>query len=170
VLVVEDDPVLREGLRSVLEQEGYAVSVAAGPGEALTWLKGPPTPDLILLDMFHPHSRDGDGWHFLYHRQQLPDLLTVPVVIVTGFGNASPEWAESLGAVGLLRKPVDRDQVLAEVRRRVGGRRQPAAGPREAARPTAPLDARRRSNPDRDGEAAAGLARALVGLLLRRHP
>ncbi len=167
VLVVEDDPVLREGLRCVLEQEGYVVSVAAGPGEALTWLRGQPTPDLILLDMLHPKSRDGDGWHFLYHRQQLPDLLSIPVVIVTGLGNASPEWAESLGAVGLLRKPVEREQVLAEVRRRVGARRQPVAGPAKGARPAMPAGAAERTSPHRDGHAAT-LAKVLLVRLLEK--
>jgi CheY-like chemotaxis protein len=147
VLVVEDDPLQREGLRWLLEQEGYAVTLAAGPGEALTWLQGPPTPDLILLDMLHPKSRDGDGWHFLYRREQLPDLRAIPVVIVTALGNASPEWAESLGADGLLRKPVDGDQVVAEVRRRLDGKRQPAAGPREAVRPAAPPDVSQRTAP-----------------------
>jgi DNA-binding response OmpR family regulator len=97
--------------------------------------KGPPTPDLILLDVLRPMSHDGDGWHFIYRWQQLPDLLAIPVVIVTAPGNASPNWAESLGAVGLLRKPVDGDRVVAEVRRRVDRKRQPARSPRRGHSP-----------------------------------
>jgi CheY-like chemotaxis protein len=170
VLVVEDDPVQREGLRCLLEQEGYAVALAAGPGEALARLRGPPTPDLILLDMLHPSSREGDGWHFLYQRRQLPDLRAIPVVIVTALGNASSEWAESLGAVGLLRKPVDGEQVVAEVRRLLGARRQPEAGPREAVRPTVAADVTHRTDPRRADDAAAGLARALLGRLLHGRP
>ncbi len=167
VLVVEDDPVQREGLRSLLEREGYAVTVAASPGEALALLQGPPAPDLVLLDMLHPRSQDGDGWHFLHRRQQLPDLQAIPVVIVTALGNASPEWAASLGAGGLLRKPVDGDQVLAEVRRRLGHARQPVGGPAEVERPAAPADATKRAGPAKDGVAAAGLARVLLVRLLQ---
>ncbi len=168
VLVVEDDPVQREGLARVLEQEGYAVTVAASPGEALALLRGPPTPDLVLLDMLHPRSQDGDGWHFLHRRQQSSDLQAIPVVIVTALGNASAEWAASLGAEGLLRKPVDGDQVLAEVRRRLGGERQPAGGPGDAERPAAPADPpKRRTDPGKDGVAAAGLARVLLVRLLQ---
>ena len=170
VLVVEDDPVQREGLRRVLEQEGYAVALAADPGEALTRLRGPPTPDLILLDMLHPHSRDGDGWYFLHQRQQLPDLRAIPVVIVTALGNASPEWAASLGADGLLRKPVDGDQVVAEVRRRLGARRSPEAGPREAARPAVTADVTKRAARRLADDGAAGLARGLLGRLLQKRP
>ncbi len=162
VLVVEDDPLQREGLARVLEREGYAVAVAASPGAALALLEGPHAPDLVLLDMLHPRSQDGDGWHFLYRRQQSPDLQAIPVVIVTALGNASAEWAASLGADGLLRKPVDGDQVLAEVRRRLGEARQPAGGPRDAERPAAPADLTKRADHGRDGGAAARLARVLL--------
>jgi CheY-like chemotaxis protein len=170
VLVVEDDPLQREGLRYVLEQAGYAVAVVAGPGEALTEFQTAPPPDLILLDMLHPKSRAGDGWHFMRRRQQLPDLRAVPVVIVTALGNASPEWAVSLGADGLLRKPVDPGQVVAEVRRRLEGKRQPAGSPGSAVPPTAPAEVTKRTDPNRADGKVAGLARALIGRLLRGHP
>jgi CheY-like chemotaxis protein len=168
VLVVEDDPAQREEFRSVLERQGYAVALAASPAEAFTWLKASQTPDLILLDMMHPKSREGDGWHFLHRRQQFPELRAIPVMIVTALGTASPEWAESLGAVGLLRKPVDGERVAAEVRRYLEGRPKPASGLRQAARPMAPPDATPRTNPGTKSVAAAGLARVLLGRLLRQ--
>ncbi|HEV3445886.1 MAG TPA: hypothetical protein VG099_14695 [Gemmataceae bacterium] len=36
-----------------------------------------------------------------------PELLAIPVIIVTGLGIANVEWARSLGAAGLVRKPMD---------------------------------------------------------------
>jgi CheY-like chemotaxis protein len=117
ILVVEDDTLQREGLRSVLQGAGYAVAVAGDAAEALCVLRGPAPPALVLLDMLFPRRPDADGWHFLSQRQQAPALRPVPVVITTALGNASPEWAESLGAGGYLRKPFDADRLLAEVRR-----------------------------------------------------
>ncbi len=117
ILVVEDDPIQCEGLRVILERAGYGVTITSTPGEALASLAGPPTPALILLDMLFPRSRSGDGWHFLYSRQHQPTLLEIPVLIVTALGNASLEWAVGLGASGYLRKPLDGELLLAEVRR-----------------------------------------------------
>ena len=48
----------------------------------------------------------GDGWQFLHARRQQA-WRDVPVWIITGMGIASAEWAASLGARGLLRKPID---------------------------------------------------------------
>jgi len=62
VLVVEDNSIQREGLASVLRNEGYRVLAAADGEEALKYLRGDPTPDLLLLDMMNSpctiHSLD----------------------------------------------------------------------------------------------------------------
>jgi CheY-like chemotaxis protein len=81
-----------------------------------------PVPDLILLDMLFTGSPDGDGWQFLRERQRRPDVAAVPVVLTTALGNASAEWAASLGAEGYLRKPMDVEPLLAEIRRLVPGK------------------------------------------------
>jgi hypothetical protein len=49
-----------------------------------------------------------------------PALASVPVFIVTGLGVASEGWAASLGARGLIRKPVEMEPLLAAVRRSLG--------------------------------------------------
>lgn len=68
--------------------------------------------NLILLDMLLPEM---DGWRFL--RQLFSDkaIADVPVVIVTALGIASHEWALALGAVGLIRKPIDTHELLKEI-------------------------------------------------------
>jgi CheY-like chemotaxis protein len=58
----------------------------------------------------------------LGHRSLVPALAAIPVVITTALGIASEEWAASLGACGLLKKPFDQDTVLAEVRRCLAAR------------------------------------------------
>jgi len=114
ILVVEDDAVQREGLAVLLREEGYTVFTAVDGQEALHSLGNDPTPDLILLDMLMPVH---DGWRFLKERTWSPRLASIPVVIVTSLGNASLEWAASLGAAGFLRKPFDVEPLLTEIRR-----------------------------------------------------
>jgi hypothetical protein len=46
--------------------------------------------------------------------------VSIPVIIVTGIGNASDEWAASLGARGLLRKPAEVEHLLHEIERCLG--------------------------------------------------
>lgn len=115
ILIVEDNAIQREGLAVVLRQQGYAVSLAADGREALGLIRSGLAPCLILLDMMMPVAR-GDGWHFLEERKRLPELARVPVVITTALGVESPEWADGLGASGLLRKPLDVEPLLAQVK------------------------------------------------------
>ena len=114
ILVAEDNAEEREGLAGVLRQRGYTVLTACDGAEALRLLQTGPAPGLILLDMLMPGC---DGWQFLDRRQPSPALAAVPVVLTTGLGTANAEWAASLGAAGLLRKPFDVEALLAEVRR-----------------------------------------------------
>jgi two-component system response regulator MprA len=117
---VEDDAVQREGLRAILEREGYAVTLTASPAEALARLSQGPVPDLILLAMLFPRVPDSDGWSFLRERQRRPDVAAVPVILTTAVGKG-PEWAASLGAQGYVRKPMDVQPLVAEVRRLLPG-------------------------------------------------
>jgi CheY-like chemotaxis protein len=115
LLVVEDDDDSRLALAAVLRQHGYGVVPAANGEEGLRALRSGPTPDLILLDMLMPGL---DGWGFLGQLQQAG--AQVPVLVTTGTEALTPEWAEAHGCAGLVRKPVEPDELLAEVRRCLG--------------------------------------------------
>jgi CheY-like chemotaxis protein len=114
LLVVEDNATAREGFAAALRREGCRVVLAADGAEALSLVRATPAPDLILLDMLTPVA---DGWCFLRERRRDPTAASIPVVIVTALSIASPEWAAALGAAGLIRKPVEPDILLREVRR-----------------------------------------------------
>jgi CheY-like chemotaxis protein len=114
VVVVDDNEIAREGLAVILRREGYRVVLVADGAQALALVRNGPAPDLVLLDMLTPTL---DGWGFLQARRQEPALASVPVVITTALGIASPEWAASLGACGLLRKPIETPDLLGTVRR-----------------------------------------------------
>src|SRR5689334_5807304 len=100
-------------MAAVLGRAGYEVATAPNGQEALALLREGPFPDLIVLDMLMPVL---DGWRFLekLHRQR--PRLAVPVVLATG-SNLTPEWAQDHACQGFLKKPIEADELLAEVRR-----------------------------------------------------
>jgi CheY-like chemotaxis protein len=91
-LVVDDDPVARRRLMTLLEHEGWSVLEAADGREALLRLDDA-TPDLILLDLQMPVL---DGFGFLNELRDREEGLTVPVVVVTG-RDLTTEEREHLG-------------------------------------------------------------------------
>jgi CheY-like chemotaxis protein len=58
-----------------------------------------------------------DGWSFLAEYKQVPEWSRIPVVIMTALGIASREWAASLGAIDVLKKPAEIEDVLESLRR-----------------------------------------------------
>ena len=113
ILVVEDDEITREGFAVILRRAGYQVLLAANSLEAVNLLYKGVSPDLILLDMMMPES---DGWQFLSFRRQNPTFRAIPVLLTTALGVAGEEWALSLGACGVLHKPITGDVLIEVVR------------------------------------------------------
>jgi CheY-like chemotaxis protein len=115
VLVVEDEPALRDVLHALLTDEGYAARAATDGADALAQLRAW-RPGLILLDLMMPGM---DGWSF--RRAQLADLriASIPVVILTAT-YASWVEAKKLGVAGLLAKPYDFDALLTLIERLLG--------------------------------------------------
>jgi CheY-like chemotaxis protein len=114
ILVAEDNAIQREGTALVLRQEGYQVTLASTGQEVLKCLRSGEKFDLVLLDMMLPNR---DGWSVLEEKNNDPALAHIPVVVMTALSVASREWAQSLGAAGFLRKPVDTEPLLKETRR-----------------------------------------------------
>lgn len=106
ILVVEDDPLTRTAIKAVLEWEGYRVACAANGREALDYLRQNERPDLILLDLAMPTL---DGRRFREEQRRDPALASIPVVVVSGFRDAS------LGAAGHVQKPFQPQELLEAV-------------------------------------------------------
>lgn len=119
IMIIEDDSIQREMLATELRQQGFAVDAATEGSEAINRMSSAAAPDLILLDMLQPNG-ERDGWWFLNQRQRIPVLASVPVVIVTSLSVACEAWAASLGASGLLRKPFEVENLLAEIQECLG--------------------------------------------------
>jgi CheY-like chemotaxis protein len=110
VLVVDDDPDIRETLRFVLEDAGYPVYTAENGKEALAVLAAAEQPPgLILLDLMMPVM---SGDEMLKALKSVKALAGIPVTIVTASGAPMPPLAS-----GLLKKPVDLDVLLRIVAR-----------------------------------------------------
>ncbi len=120
IVIIEDNVINREGVAIVLRKAGYRALPFPEGKAALEYLRSHDLPDLILLDMVIPPP-GCDGWWLLEQLKLSPILSQIPVFITTGLSVASEEWAASLGARGLFRKPVDVEPLLAEIQRRLAG-------------------------------------------------
>src|SRR5687768_16141835 len=96
VLVVEDHADSRELLAEFLEALGYEVDVAGHGLEALERLRGAPLPAVMVLDLMMPVM---SGWELMRHVREDPALRSLPVVVVSGAGDAHPLPEGILGAV-----------------------------------------------------------------------
>ncbi len=106
VLVVEDDPHIREAMRELLEIEGYTVVEAANGSEALARVRDcEGEPCLILLDLMMPVM---DGWEFLSVVRDDGALAGIPIAVVSAVVDKArlPEGTQ------YLRKPVDMETLL----------------------------------------------------------
>jgi CheY-like chemotaxis protein len=110
VLVVDDQPDIRNVIAAILEAEGYRVTTAANGREALDRLAAQP-PALVLLDL---HTPVMNGWEL--QRRLATDEPRIAVVFMTAGEQACIE-AERHGAAGCLPKPFELDDLVDVVRR-----------------------------------------------------
>ena len=113
VLIVDDDPGLREMLRANLELEGYLVREAGSAEEGLVALDEE-APDLILLDVMMPQV---DGWEMLRRVRERHGVDSVPVVMFSGkVDDEEAGVAEQRGAQAFIGKGFDPEQLIARTK------------------------------------------------------
>jgi putative two-component system response regulator len=121
ILLVEDNDVLREGLKSILEQEGYQAIVAGDGKEALAKM-GKTTPDLILSDIIMPEL---DGYGLFEAVRSRAEWVSIPFIFLTARRERQYVLAgKRLGADDYLLKPVSPDDLLTAIRSRLGRSQQ----------------------------------------------
>jgi two-component system, chemotaxis family, chemotaxis protein CheY len=106
VLVVDDDPSIRNLLAEELRYRGYSVSVARNGSEALDCLDVM-TPDVIVLDLMMPVM---DGWTFVKRYRNHAGRRAAAIIAVSAEGDLPPRY-ESLGVAAFLRKPFDLNEL-----------------------------------------------------------
>jgi CheY-like chemotaxis protein len=118
VLVVDDDPEIRQLLRRMLEPAGYTVEEAANGRMALERLAASP-PGVILLDLMMPEM---DGFELVAELRRHETWRAIPVVVITAKDLTRADQERLNGYVhAILQKGAySRDELLAEVRELVG--------------------------------------------------
>jgi DNA-binding NtrC family response regulator len=114
VLVVDDEPLIRESLRRVFQAEGFEVSIAASLAEAYARLEEG-APEVVVLDLMLSGE---DGLALLERVRR--DIPETKVLIMTAYGTVeSAVAAMKLGAYDFIKKPFDLDEIVAAVKNAV---------------------------------------------------
>jgi PAS domain S-box-containing protein len=121
VLIVEDKPHARTLLHTYLTESGYVVEIATNGVEALEKAKLW-KPDVITLDILIPVK---DGWQVLRELKDHPLCREIPVIIISMVDERNVGFG--LGAVEYFVKPVQKDELLAAVKRVEGRNAQNSA-------------------------------------------
>lgn len=116
VLVIEDDPDMRELERTALTCSGYDVMLASNGREGLRELERR-MPCVILLDLMMPVM---DGLTFLVERKRRGVATDVPVVCVSAGGAEIVSRAMRLGAQDCIHKPADFEELCDRVAKYCG--------------------------------------------------
>ena len=111
ILVVDDEEAIRTSLRSILEDEGYDVSVAANGVEALK-IYGTDPPDLMILDIWMPEM------HGLETLRRVKEFVPMTqVMMISGHGSIETAVkAIKLGAYDYIEKPLSLENVTLRVK------------------------------------------------------
>jgi CheY-like chemotaxis protein len=114
VLLVEDDPVMREMLQRRLEKEGWKV-IEAENGRVALERMAERRPDLILLDLMMPEM---DGFQFLDEIHKREDWRPIPIIVVTAKELTAQDRQRLNGSVEkiLQKGAYSREELIREVR------------------------------------------------------
>ncbi len=111
VLVIDDDPAVRDLIGRFLGKEGFNVASAANGADGLL-LARKLRPEAITLDVMMPGM---DGWAVLAVLKADPELAHIPVIMLTIVENQTMGYA--LGAADYMVKPVDRERLISVLKK-----------------------------------------------------
>lgn len=124
ILVVDDEPDIRQLVQLNLELDGHRVITAANGNEALKMLEGE-LPDVMLLDLNMPEL---DGWAVLQHIKDAgdTDVSRIPVLMLTAYDTADNRVRGGIeGAIRYLTKPFSPNTLRDEIRDALEGDPEP---------------------------------------------
>src|SRR5437870_3262420 len=137
ILLVDDDIELSDGLRIMLERQGYRVLQARDGQQAKSFIYRH-RPDLVILDMMMPRM---GGYPVLEHFRDKNDAPPI-IMITANEGSRHKAYAEYLGVVDYIRKPFAMERLLEAVDRGLSGEGpvQEPPPPKKPASRTKPTD------------------------------
>ncbi len=122
ILIVDDDVELSDGLRVVLERQGFRV-FQARDGQQGKQMVYQQRPDLVILDMMMPRM---GGYPVLEHFKGKADAPPI-IMITANEGSRHKAYAEYLGVIDYIRKPFAMERLLEAVQRGIKGESAPEA-------------------------------------------
>ena len=129
ILLVDDDPNIRQLVNLYLEKEGFEVTMAARGDEAVKMFKAAP-PNLILLDLMLPGM---DGWQVC---REVRKISTIPIIMLTAKDETFDKvLGLELGADDYVTKPFDPKELIARIKAVLRRTQTNAAPERELAFP-----------------------------------
>src|SRR5271170_6848901 len=120
ILIVDDDTELNDGIRAMLENQGYRV-MQARDGQQGKQLIYQQHPDLVILDMMMPRM---GGYPVLEHFRGKADAPPI-IMITANEGSRHKAYAEYLGVIDYIRKPFAMERLLEAVDRGLKGKVPP---------------------------------------------
>lgn len=112
ILVVDDEEIVLESCRKVLEAEGFEVLLAESAHQALEIMQDE-TPALLLVDIKMPEK---DGVYLI--REVRREQADIPIVLMTGYTTKETvAQAAQIGAATLIAKPFTPDELTETIRR-----------------------------------------------------
>jgi CheY-like chemotaxis protein len=109
ILVVDDEPGIRDVIATLLQDEGYRVLQAQNGAEALKLLPAE-KPDLVVLDVMMPLV---DGREVLRRLRAMPELQATHVILMSAGLRSAPDYQ----VADFLQKPFDIHQLLGTIER-----------------------------------------------------
>lgn len=121
VLVVDDDPLIREVLRTILDLEDLRVTTASDGTEALALLADAPAPDVVVCDVMMPGT---DGLEVCRRVRADPRTAAVPVILLTARDRDEDRAAGvAAGCDAYLTKPFSPLALIDRIRELAGSGR-----------------------------------------------
>jgi CheY-like chemotaxis protein len=111
ILIIEDDPDIRDTMAQILDEEGYRTFTASSGLDALQQLQDGLRPHLILLDLMMPIM---DGWQFREEQEKNPAIAAIPVVLISAAGQIGRDVPRITRGT-YIRKPISFEVLLSTV-------------------------------------------------------
>jgi len=121
ILVVDDDPDIRDSLTIILKSHNYIIHTASNGKEAVKALEEK-KPDLMILDIMM--ATDTEGFDLAYDLRENPEFRNLPIILLTSFlekvrqegpGDFAYILGEQWPAQWLLEKPLDTQKLLDKI-------------------------------------------------------
>ncbi len=113
ILIVDDEPDVREYLTSYLEDEGYETRSAEDGNVAMDRV-AEERPDLILLDLQMPEQTGTGLYRTLHHKSEFKDI---PVIVISGMAGRDVAVSKS---VPVFEKPIEKENLLSAIKKILG--------------------------------------------------